>query len=176
MIEDDAFRSDLWYRLAVMPVEIPPVRMRTGDITLLIDHSWEKIQNELIEQSPDLSPKVLSPSARNSLKQHQRPGNVREIQHVLTRLAVLTEGEKITRAHVDEALRMGRLNTGGDILNRSLESGLELNEIRLEVDRHYIPRALEITNKNKTEAAKLLGLKTYQVLNQRMTKAGIKDS
>ncbi len=173
MIQEETFRSDLWYRLSVMPVEIPPVRRRTGDAIVLIDQLWEKIQNELIEQSPDLVHKTLSPSARNALKRHQWPGNVREMQHVLTRLAVLAEGEKITRTHVDEALRMGGLSTGGDILNHSLESGVELNELRMEVDRHYIPRALEITNGNKSEAAKLLGLKTYQVLNSRMEKAGL---
>ena len=170
MIQDGSFRSDLWYRLSVMPVEIPPVRRRSGDTIVLIDHLWEKIQIELIEKSPDLVHKTLSPSARNALKRHQWPGNVREMQHVLTRLAVLADGEKITRAHVDEALGMGGPDAGNDILNRPIEDDFALDDVRKEVETHYITRALLLTDGNKTEAATLLGIGSQQVLTKRMEK------
>ena len=161
----DRFREDLFYRLAVAVIKLPPIRERKSDLTLLIDTMLEYV-NRQANAEPGYQKKKLSVAARNLLLQHYWPGNVRELQNTLQRATLWGEGESIGPEVIKRALLVVR--AGGRrsdaILNRDIEVGVNLKHLMAEVARHYLQRALEQTKGNKTQAAALLGFKSYQTL------------
>ena len=96
-VASGSFREDLFYRLAVAVIKLPPLREREGDISLLIDHFGDKINRESSNSEPGYEHKKISASARNILIQHSWPGNVRELQNTLTRAAVWALNERTGR-------------------------------------------------------------------------------
>jgi len=170
------FRVDLFYRLAVAVLKLPALKDRPGDLSLLTDRLLEDINRENRDQ-PGFEPKKLSPKARNILLQHNWPGNVRELMNTLLRAAIWSDGPLITQEDVQEAMLPIMDNQDDQsILNRSLELGLDLQQVMGEVAGHYIHKALKETGGNKTKAAKLLGLKNYQTLDNWMEKYGVDQS
>jgi len=168
------FREDLFYRLAVAVIKIPPLRERSGDINLLIDSFLEKINRES-SSDPNYIHKKASPSARNLLQKHPWRGNVRELQNTLARATVWSMDEELSEEDIREALFLIPVQDKGEevILNRSLEQGINLPEIMKTVARHYLERGLEEKNGNKTKAAEILGLPSYQTLNNWLKKYGL---
>ncbi len=166
------FREDLYYRIAVIVLELPPLRAREGDLNLLIDHLLETINGEAREE-PGYTHKGISAAARNLLAKHSWPGNVRELLNVLQRAALKTPGNTIGAQEVQHALRYALRRGDSRILGRPLHGGLNLGEIMGEVARHYLERALREAHGNKTKAAKLLGLKSHQTLTDWLKKYGI---
>jgi DNA-binding NtrC family response regulator len=168
------FREDLYYRLAVGVLRLPPVRERPGDLNLLIDDLLARFNMEC-RRSPPGKDKRLSAGARNLLHQHPWPGNIRELANTLSRAAIWTPDETIQVEDIREALFP--VGTAGaiasEILNRPLGNGLDLNEVLAEVARHYLERAWEEAAGNKTEAAKLVGLASYQTYSNWLTRYGI---
>ena len=159
------FRQDLFYRLAVAVLKLPPLRQRPGDLSLLIDRLLEQVNAESMSE-PDYVLKKLSPSARNILLTHSWPGNVRELMNTLLRAAIWSEQPSISQEDIKEAMLPSVENhDDGSILNRSLDQGLDLNELLGQVAGHYIQKALKETGGNKTKAAEMLGLKNYQTLD-----------
>ena len=129
-VASGSFREDLFYRLAVAVLKIPPLRERTGDISLLVDRFLERINKESVNE-PGYKKKKLSASARNFLLKHSWPGNIRELQNTLTRAAVWSVNEELGVEDIQEAL-LPIPASGGEkefILNRSLEEGINLPEI-----------------------------------------------
>ncbi len=160
-----SFREDLFYRLAVGVLKLPPLRERSGDVSLLTDHFLEKINNEHFAES---NYKFFSASAKNLLLQHPWPGNVRELQNTLIRAAIWSLDNVISLEDVRDALFPVKIQPEGSsdqILNRSIAEGIDLPEIMAEVATHYLKKALSFTNHNKTQAAEILGLPSYQTLN-----------
>ncbi len=169
------FREDLFYRLAVAVINIPPLRDRTGDISLLVDRFLEKINKES-EEEPNYKHKKISPSARNLLLQHYWRGNVRELQNTLTRAAVWSVKEELSADDIKEALFQIPDYQGkskDNILDRSLEKGVNLPEIIKTVALHYLERGLAETAGNKTKTAEILGLSSYQTLNNWLKRYGV---
>lgn len=168
------FRSDLFYRLAVGVIKLPPLRERPGDITLLVDRLLEQINRES-QNEPGYNNKKVSVPARNLLIQHSWPGNVRELQNTLTRAAVWSVGDTLEDTDILDALLPDPTSgIGGDrILEQSLERGVNLPEIIKAVAVHYLQRGLSETGGNKTKAAELLGLSSYQTLTNWLKKYGI---
>jgi len=167
------FRADLFYRLAVAMIRLPSLKDRPGDISLLIDKLLDDI-NRKAREEPGFEPKTLAPSARNVLLEHSWPGNVRELMNTLLRAAIWSDGPSIGRDDVLEAMLPMVENQGEkSILNRTLEQGMDLQGLMGEVAGHYIRNALKETGGNKTRAARLLGLKNYQTLNNWMEKYGV---
>ncbi len=166
------FREDLFYRLAVAILQLPPLAARTTDIGPLIDHFVGLINTESMSE-PGFRPKRLAPGARNLLLAHPWPGNVRELYSTLRRAAIWTPGETVRAEDLRESLldaaHPGRLG----ILGRALGEGLDLPELLAEVARHYLDRALEAAHGNKSEAARLVGLPSYQTLTNWMAKYGV---
>ena len=157
------FREDLYYRLASGVIRLPPLRAREGDLTPLIDHFLAAANRKFGDQ-PGVEQKALSPSARNLLLRHPWPGNVRELQATLDRLVLWASDPVVTAEDVrEELLTMPRDATVG-LLGRPLGSGLELPKLVAELARHYLARALAEANGNKTRAAELIGLPSYQTL------------
>ncbi len=119
--------------------------------------------------------KKLPAAARNLLLQHPWPGNVRELLNTLQRAAVWSDDETISLEAITDALLLSPRVLPGDqnILNRSLDSGVELEALMAQVARHYIERALAHTRNNKTQAAKLLGFGNYQTFTNWMNRYGV---
>lgn len=118
--------------------------------------------------------KKLSAAARNLLLKHPWPGNVRELLNTLQRATVWSDDENISREAITDAILLSPRALPGehDILNRSLDSGVELEALMAQVARHYIERALTHTRNNKTRAARLLGFGNYQTFTNWMNRYG----
>lgn len=167
------FREDLFYRLAIAVLKIPPLRKRTEDLGPIIDRLLEQVNLEA-EIEPGYQHKKLSAGARKVLFRHPWPGNVRELLNTLHRVAVWSEGQTITADDAKEALLA--VKTGrDDILDRPLSEGFSLPDLIKEVARHYLERAMDEAGDNKTKAADLVGLGSYQTLTNWLTKYGVQD-
>jgi len=168
------FRDDLFFRIAVALIKLPPLRTRKGDLTLLVDHLLERINTENATD-PGWEAKHLSPSARNRLQHHTWPGNIRELANTLTRAAVWSNGSTIKEKDIVEALLElpGSPVTDEGILNRPIEDGVDLPDLIREVASHYLRRALDATGGNKSRAAELVGLSSYQTLTNWLQKYGV---
>jgi transcriptional regulator with GAF, ATPase, and Fis domain len=168
------FREDLFYRLAVALLHLPPLRERKGDLQPLIDALLEKANRKGKSEEPHYQPKALSPRARNALLNYPWPGNVRELENTLMRATVWTDGAILSEQDVRGALFQGgtRPSSSGPSLPE-LGPGFKLNELLNDISRPYVEQALRQTGGNKTQAAKLLGLGSPQVLGDRMEKLGI---
>ncbi len=145
-IKEGKFREDLYYRLNVIPIIMPPLRERVIDIPLLLDYFLRKtIENN------NLKSKVFTNSAIELLSQYEWPGNIRELKNVVERLAILTDKDKIDVDDVRDSL-----------FNFSLEKddfpGLDLRSARKEFERNYIIKALKQFDKNISKTAKFLGM------------------
>ncbi|MFP2905226.1 sigma-54 interaction domain-containing protein [Pyxidicoccus sp. 3LFB2] len=163
-VAQQRFREDLFFRLAIAVLRIPPLREREGDLTRLVDSLWTAINRELVESG--FGEKRLSPGARNQLLRHQWPGNVRELLNTLRRAALWAEGATVTEADAREALLPEARAASESVLHRPLLQGFELEAVLAEVARHYLARALEEAGGNKTKAAWLLGFKSHQRFTQ----------
>lgn len=169
-----SFREDLFYRLAVAVIKLPPLREREGDVSLLIDQFLEQINRESTNE-PGYKQKKISASARNLLLLHSWPGNVRELQNTLTRAAVWSLDEELGEDDIREALLPVPASGKGCemILNQPLGPGIDLPEIMKTVAVHYLERGLSESHENKTKAAKILGLPSYQTLTNWLKKYGL---
>lgn len=157
------FREDLFYRLAVAVLKIPALRERPGDFGILVDHLLDHVNREASAE-PGFKHKKLSAGARNVLLGHSWPGNVRELLNTLRRAAIWSDGPTITTEDAREALLP--VGGGGDahILGRPLGDGFELPQLLKSVASHYLGRAIDEAGGNKTKAANLVGLPSYQTL------------
>jgi DNA-binding NtrC family response regulator len=163
------FRADLFYRLAVAVLRIPPLRERQGDIGLLIDYFLQQIE-DFVHVGKH---KIISTGARNLLLSHPWPGNVRELLNTLRRAAVWSTEDTIQTDDIREALFPVELNASEHILNRSISDGFSIQDTIAEVARHYLLRAMEQCSNNKTNAAKTMGLQNYQTLTNWLKKYGL---
>ena len=146
-IKEGKFREDLYYRLNVIPIIMPPLRERIADIPLLLDHFLKKT----IEAN-QLEPKVFTSAAIELLSQYNWPGNVRELKNVVERLVILTNDTKIDVDHVREGLF--------NFIQEKEEDfpGLDLRSARREFEKNYIIKALKQFDKNISKTAKFLGM------------------
>lgn len=161
-IEDSAFREDLYYRLSVIPLELPPLRERVDDIPHLVLHFFSKVKQKHDRQNLTL-PSSLMPYFSN----YRWPGNIRELENVIERFVVLTPGNEITVSDLPPFLR--REHPSLDNLNIDLPSqGISLETIEKEL----ILKALEKFKGNQTHAAKYLDI-SRKTLIYRMEKHGI---
>ncbi|MBV5329815.1 MAG: sigma 54-interacting transcriptional regulator [Chlorobium sp.] len=170
-VAEQRFRADLFYRLAVAVLHIPPLRERQGDISLLIDYFLEHDDSE---QDVNTHKKISS-SARNLLLSHPWPGNVRELLNTLRRASVWTTDDTIQADDVREALFSVDSVPTEYVLNRSISEGFSIQDVISEVARHYLSRAMEETGENKSKAAKKLGLPNYQTLTNWLVKYGLEQ-
>lgn len=169
------FREDLFYRLAVAHLPLPPLRARGGDLSLLIDHALDQVNRDGERELPAFVSKKLCVGAKNILMRHRWPGNVRELFNTLRRAAIWSDGATITKHHAQRSLFEAPGGPADTILERPFSPDFELSAVLAEVARHYIERALEDSAGVKTAAAKLLGMGSYQTLNNWMKKYGVED-
>ena len=148
-IKNGTFREDLFYRLNVLPIYIPPLRLRTEDIPLLVMHFLQKF-NPSQEQ-------MISPEAVELLMNYEWPGNIRELQNVIERAVILSRGNDIKISHLPKEIQKlehkKNMADLGLILNFP-DKGISFDE----VERELILKSLEKSSGNQTKAAHLLGL------------------
>ncbi len=161
-IAEGRFREDLYFRLNVVPLRVPPLRERAGDIPLLAAHFIEQFSRQYGRV------KRLSPDALTVLKAYRWPGNVRELKNVMERLVILVPGDDVSRADLPASLR-GAGSPAPDLLNgaRSLKEGRE------RFEKQFIIRKLEEAGGNVVRAAELLGLERSN-LYRKMRAYGIR--
>ena len=163
------FREDVFHRIAVGILALPPIRNREGDLSLLIDALLAQINNDVATQ-PNLNHKKLSVGARKLLLQHAWPGNVRELYNAILRASIWAPAAEIAAADVAEVLALTSSLREDAILGAELGGSFSLPDVIGGVARHYLERAMVQSHGNKTEAAKLLGLASYQTLANWLTK------
>jgi transcriptional regulator with PAS, ATPase and Fis domain len=171
-IREGRFREDLFHRLAVGVLLLPPLRQREGDLTVLIDTMLANINAEAASQ-PGYQHKILDVPARNLLLQHPWPGNVRELHNTLLRASIWAAGDRITAQDVADALALTVAPKAETVLGRPLDQTISLPDIIGDVARHYLERAMAQARRNKSEAARLLGLGSYQTLTNWLQKYGV---
>lgn len=170
----DRFREDLFYRLAVAVITLPPLRERDGDAALLLDRLLDQVNRESATE-PGYEPKELSVTARKLLLDHPWPGNVREMLNTLRRAAVWTPGRIIDADDARYALLPcpESSNSQDPILARDIRQGIDLNGIIDRVARDYLEQAMQRAGGNKTRAVKLLGFGNPTTLTNWLRKHGL---
>ena len=164
-VKDGTFRSDLYFRLNVIPLHLPLLRERIEDIPLLVNFLIDKFSNEYV----DAEPKQVTPRAMSALCRFNWPGNVRQLENYLHRIYVLSENASIDLDQLPpEILDTSLPPTEFDI--DIPESGVSLEEIIKE----YVSAALTKTGGTQTKAAKLLGISRRQ-LQHRMQSYGLQS-
>lgn len=160
LIADGLFREDLYYRLNVVPIQVPPLRQRSSDIPRLVAHFLDKFR---------AGNRTISDEAMQALVTYQWPGNVRELENTIERIVILAQSDEIGVMDLPAEVRLG----GATCQNASTgivlpDQGCDLEEVELDLVR----QALERSGSNVPKAAKLLGL-TTKTLEARMNRLGL---
>ncbi len=156
---DGQFREELYFRLNVLSVKVPPLRERSGDIPLLVNYFLKKHTG---------GKKKISQPAVAVLGEYHWKGNVRELENIVERVALLCDSETIDVDNLPKEIRTSPVEETTDMP----EGGVNLEKLIEDIEKAHLLKALEQTNGVKTEAAKLLNL-TFRSLRHRLKKYGI---
>jgi DNA-binding NtrC family response regulator len=173
------FRPDLYYRLGVFTINLPPLRQRGDDLAMLVQHYLRRFSRELGREVRQIDPEVLQ-----RLKDYSWPGNIRELQSILKQALLKTKGEVLLLTFLPEA--MGEPSTPASLPPPREDLGLEAffrqrlrpdardlyAETQRQMDRLLLPRVLEYTHGNQHQAAQLLGI-ARQTLRQKLRELGL---
>lgn len=154
-VAEGTLREDLFYRLNVIPVRLPPLRERREDVPLLVSHFITKFTTELGRTITGVSPEAMQ-----LLEQYHWPGNIRELENVIERAIVLGGGELITFEALPDTLRRERLAPG--LAVTLPDEGMDLEATLDGIERQLLEQALERTKGVQTRAAELLRMSFRQ--------------
>jgi two-component system, NtrC family, response regulator AtoC len=165
-VGENRFREDLYYRLNVISIYLPPLRDRGDDIQLLVEHFLHKHR-----AAPGAAPARISQPAMELLRSYHWPGNVRELENVIERAVVLSQGGVITEAQINF--------TGADSrrlfdISQRLREGTRLSELIADIERQAVAEALNLTSGDRVAAAAMLGLK-FEELRERVEAFGLQN-
>jgi DNA-binding NtrC family response regulator len=167
-IREKRFREDLFYRLNVIPIELPPLRERREDVPLLAAHFLRQAAEE-----KKLGPCTLAPEALEAIARHDWPGNVRELENLIERIVVLRGQGEITARDLPPELQRAELSARPALeLDPLVRAGVAFHEVVDRFQADLILRALEQTHWNKNKAAQLLGLNRTTLL-EKIKKMGL---
>ncbi len=164
-IEQKAFREDLYHRLGVILIEVPPLRERRGDIPLITEHVAEHLARR-----NGLPLRDFTGDALDRLKRYEWRGNVRELQNVIERLLILAEGEKIEAPDVDRYMKPGM--SAGSPAEGLLDRYEDLTEARDQFEKLFIERKLHQYEWNVSQTAEAIGIQRSHLYNK-LNKYGI---
>lgn len=162
-LEQGAFREDLYYRLNVVPINLPPLRERKEDVEDLAEHFLERFS-----ESTGGRIKSISPAAVDKLRGYHWPGNVRELENIIQRAMVLAPGEAV---EADDVILDGQPESRPATSDGFLPEGMTLEQFEQQLIREAMRRA----DNNKSQAARLLGL-TRNALRYRLGQMGLEES
>ncbi len=165
LVEEKAFRKDLYYRISVLPIHIPPLSQRLDDIPLLVDHFLFTLASKLGKRKPE-----LAPDAYEKLKNHNWPGNIRELKNVVERAAILCENMNIDFDHIlfNHEMEQTSLANSDDILTTNLPLKEQVNTL----EKRIVVKALR-SGKSIRQTAKMLKI-SHPALINKMRKHNIK--
>jgi two-component system response regulator PilR (NtrC family) len=164
LVQDGRFREDLYYRLNVIQMDLPPLRDRRGDVPLLAEHFVRKFAAENGKAIRGLTAEALQ-----CLLDHPWPGNVRELENAIERAVVLTSAGKIDAAQLPDSVRGG----GGPLPGPGLPEGVSLSKALERYEKNLLQRTLQRAGGVQKRAAEILGVKP-QTLHEKMKRLGIK--
>jgi len=176
MIEEGEFREDLYYRLNVFPINLPPLRDRLDDLPVLVAHFVAKFA-----RSMGASPSAASPEAIQKLREYNWPGNVRELENIIERATILAKGSPLAAQHLDFGRRAQPSSSGPTqsgpvpvvaVAPAAAEDGKSLAERLLDSERKEIIAAVEKSRGNIASAARTLGI-NRSTLYYRLRKHGL---
>ncbi len=159
VVNEKLFREDLYFRLNVLSIKVPPLRERRDDIPLLIEYFLKKHAG---------GRKRISNKAIEALKDYPWKGNVRELENIIERVILLTDNELIDADNLPEEIRLASLAEPTTMPS----GGVNLEKLINDIEKDYLLKALEKTNGVKTDAAKLLNL-SFRSFRHRLKKYGI---
>ena len=166
-VKEGMFREDLYYRLNVIPLHLPPLRKMREDIPLLVEHFVAEISKNKKKESPRISRETM-----DCLVNYKWPGNVRELENLIERLIILKEGDNITPDELPERFienrQMPRAVTKSKLLS---SEGVDLNLVLDEIENNMIIQALEMSKGIKSKAASLLGLNRTTLIEKMKKKS-----
>jgi two-component system, NtrC family, response regulator HydG len=148
-VRKGTFREDLFYRLNVVPIELPPLRERREDVPLLVEH-FLKTYNE--KNNRNLL--GFHPRAMDALMRYPWPGNIRELENIVERAVILTREDYVTFSELPDSIR----ETTGDPLSKEVRAGIRPGMTIREMERELIIKTLEENDQNRTRASKVLGI------------------
>ena len=154
-IESNRFRSDLYYRINVIPIEVPPLRKRKDDIPLLVNHFVKETVN-----INGLQEKTVTEELMDIFVNYEWPGNVRQLKNVVERMVVLSEDNTLDIKDAPSILLSGKDSIELDLSNEVYSPSLK--EARDEFEKNFILKALQSTNWNIAQTARVLDMeRTY---------------
>jgi two-component system, NtrC family, response regulator PilR len=165
-LEKGTFREDLYYRLNIIRIRIPPLRERDEDIPLLVDHFLKKFSGE---QGKNIH--KVSSLAMRVLCNYNYPGNIRELENIIERCVTLEQSDQLTAENLPPKLAE-RCAPGSEGEVEIPPDGIDLNRTVETMERRLINRALEMTSGKRSKAAKLLGI-SFRSLRYRLLKLGM---
>src|SRR5215211_2369221 len=146
MVDEGTFREDLYYRLNVVTITLPPLRHRPDDVPILVDHFLKDISAQRHTAARRVSPEVM-----RRLQSYRWPGNVRELRHMLESMMVLADGDVLTENDLPDQIRMGSQSAGA---SKDLPTNMTMDQL----EKLAITKALEQCGNNRTHAANRLGI------------------
>jgi two-component system response regulator PilR (NtrC family) len=167
MVKDGAFREDLFYRVSVIPIELPPLRERSEDVSQLTEHFIGKFCAQTGR------PLTISPKALSLLESYSWPGNVRELEHTIERAVALERTDSIQPERLPEQItnyNPARIASAFDLPDEGLNIAAHLEHL----EKTYVLEALRRTGGNQTRAAELLRL-SVRSLRHLLDKHGIRN-
>jgi two-component system response regulator AtoC len=156
-VKKSAFREDLYYRLNVLSIKIPPLRERVEDIPLLCDHFLQRFNRSLNKKITSIAPPAMS-----RLLEYPWPGNVRELENAIERALVLVEGDVLLPEHFPSDLGQQMGGNTSDLLF----DGFSLKAAQKMMEEKLITRALKETGGNRTQAGRLLEISHPSLLTK----------
>lgn len=159
-VENGSFRQDLYYRLNVLPITIPPLRDRGADVIKITDHYLASMSKKFGKRRMSLGIK-----AKNAFLAYDWPGNVRELKNFIERLVILSSSDVIGYLQLPAEMKE-RLADLKSIKNRYQKKSLSMNEILEKFEEELINNAMTNTGGVKAEAAKILGISRYSLLRK----------
>jgi two-component system response regulator PilR (NtrC family) len=163
IVRQKLFREDLYYRLNVIPIEIPPLRKRKEDVPLLVNHFLKKI-------SPEKSISITQ-ECMDFLLRYDWNGNVRELENVIERAVVMTQGDKILPEHLSRQIVEGRSLASTPSLDLP-DDGVDFDRIICDMEKDLLTKALAKTGGIKKEAARILNM-SFRSFRYKLSKYGI---
>lgn len=162
LLDAGSFRADLFYRLSVMVIDLPPLRRRSGDVPLLAKYFLRQVADRMGISSPEFSPEAMM-----LLTTHNWPGNVRELENAIEQALILSEGKSVGMEHLPEDL----IASNGEA-DDWIFSNLEFREARKQFEKKYLESILERADGVVAEAARFAGM-NRQHLYAKMKALGI---
>ena len=174
-VQDGNFREDLFYRLSMITVKLPPLRARKGDVGLLAKSLLDQVNDQFESTSrPGYMRKSLPSETLRYMENYHWPGNVRELYNALVQAAIMQDSPKLKPRDIASAIASAPSASSATASDVVLGDGFDIDEHLDDIRKVLLRRAMDQANGVKARAAELLGMKHYQTLDAQLKRLGVK--